>query len=145
MSNGDMFGDEIPADALEHMLSPEMRAKWPEALANLVDVITAAHQRAGEDMDSARTRALITVRALSIYAGGRPLYLPKRGVLDRALRDREMWERYTGNNVDALADAYALTRVGVYKILGEQRALFRNRIQPMLFDENTLQNTAGRR
>lgn len=139
MSNGDLFGDDIPADALEHMLSPEIRAKWPKALADLVDVIEAAHRRAGDDADTALARSLITVRAISIYAGGRPLYLPKRDVLDRALRDREIWQRHTGGNVDALAEAYGLTTVKVYAILAEQRALYRKRIQPMLFDENALQ------
>lgn len=133
MSNLDMFGDDIPADALEHMLSPEVRAKWPAALTNLVDVIEAAHLRAGDDQDAARARAFITVRAMSNYAGGRQLYMPKGDVLERALRDREIWERHTGNNVEDLADAYSLTTVQVYSILAEQRSLHRQRIQPSLF------------
>lgn len=133
MSDQDLFGDEIPADALEHMLSPEVRAKWPAALANLVDVIEAAHRRAGEDQDSARARAFITVRAMSKYAGGRQLYMPKGDVLERALRDREIWERDTGKNIEELADAYGLTVVQVYRILAEQRAYHRQRMQPALF------------
>ena len=133
MSDRDLFGDDVPDDALEHMMSPEVRAKWPKALANLVDVVEAAHRRAGDDKDLARDRAFITVRALSRYAGGRQLYMPKGDVLERALRDREIWERHRGNNVDDLAEAYGLTVVQVYSILAEQRALHRQRMQPSLF------------
>ena len=133
MSDRDLFGDDVPDDALEHMMSPEVRAKWPKALANLVDVVEAAHRRAGDDKDLARDRAFITVRALSRYAGGRQLYMPKGDVLERALRDREIWERHRGNNVDDLAEAYGLTVVQVYSILAEQRALHRQRMQPPLF------------
>lgn len=133
MSDLDLFGEDIPADALEHMMSPEVRAKWPKALANLVDVVEAAHRRAGDDQELARDRAFITMRALSLYAGGRQLYMPKGDVLERALRDREIWERHRGNNVDDLAEAYGLTVVQVYSILAEQRALHRQRIQPSLF------------
>lgn len=133
MTNADLFGEELPEDALEHMLSPEVRAKWPKALANLVDVVEAAYRRAGDDQELARKRAFITVRALSRYAGGRQLYIPKDDVLERALRDQEIWERHRGNNVDDLAEAYGLTVVQVYSILAEQRVLHRQRMQPSLF------------
>lgn len=133
MSTSDLFGDEIPADALEHMQSPEIRAKWPKALADLVSVIEAAHLRAGDAPDVAQRRAFVTVRALSNYAGGRQLYMPKGDVLERALRDREIWGKYTGRNVDDLAESFDLTVVQVYSIIAEQRALHRQRIQPSLF------------
>lgn len=133
MSTDDLFGDDIPADALEHMQSPEIRAKWPKALADLVSVIEAAHLRAGDVPDVAQRRAFVTVRALSNYAGGRQLYMPKGDVLERALRDREIWGKYKGNNIDDLAEAFDLTVVQVYSIIAEQRALHRQRIQPSLF------------
>lgn len=133
MSTGDLFGDDIPDDALEHMQSPEIRAKWPKALADLVSVIEAAHLRAGDAPDVAQRRAFVTVRALSNYAGGRQLYMPKGDVLERALRDREIWGKYTGRNIDDLAESFDLTVVQVYSIIAEQRALHRQRIQPSLF------------
>ncbi|UZZ12216.1 hypothetical protein NDO41_07010 [Ectopseudomonas mendocina] len=133
MSTDDLFGDEIPDDALEHMQSPEIRAKWPKALADLVSVIEAAHLRAGDGPEVAQRRAFVTVRALSNYAGGRQLYMPKGDVLERALRDREIWGKYKGNNIDDLAEAFDLTVVQVYSIIAEQRALHRQRIQPSLF------------
>ena len=133
MSNNDLFGDDVPEDALEHMQSPEIRAKWPKALADLVSVIEAGHLRAGDAPEIAQRRAFITVRALSHYAGGRQLYMPKGEVLERALRDRQIWAKYKGNNVDDLVDEFGLTVQKVYSILAEQRELHRQRIQPSLF------------
>jgi Mor family transcriptional regulator len=133
VSNQDLFGDEVPADALEHMQSPEIRAKWPKALVDLVSVIEAAHLRAGDAPEVAQRRAFVTVRALSNYAGGRQLYMPKGDVLERALRDREIWGKYKGNNIDDLAETFDLTVVQIYSIIAEQRTLHRNRIQPSLF------------
>lgn len=133
MSNQDLFGDEVPADALEHMQSPEIRAKWPKALADLVSVIEAAHLRAGDAPEVAQRRAFVTVRALSNYAGGRQLYMPKGEILERALRDREIWSRYNGRNIDDLVAEFDLGFVQVYSIIAEQRALHRQRIQPSLF------------
>lgn len=133
MSNQDLFGDEVPADALEHMQSPEIRAKWPKALADLVSVIEAAHLRAGDAPEIAQRRAFVTVRALSHYAGGRQLYMPKGEILERALRDREIWSRYNGRNIDDLVAEFDLGFVQVYSIIAEQRALHRQRIQPSLF------------
>ncbi|MBU0809633.1 MAG: transcriptional regulator [Gammaproteobacteria bacterium] len=133
MSNQDLFGDDVPADALEHMQSPEIRAKWPKALADLVSVIEAAHLRAGDAPEVAQRRAFVTVRALSNYAGGRQLYMPKGEILERALRDREIWSRYNGRNIDDLVAEFDLGFVQVYSIIAEQRALHRQRIQPSLF------------
>lgn len=129
----DLFGDELPSDVLEHLQAPEIRAKWPKALADLVTVIESANGRAGDDQDAARDRAVIIVRALSKYAGGRQLYIPKDDALERALRDREIWNRFQGNNVDELAATYKLTAVKVYSIIAEQRVLHRQKVQPSLF------------
>ncbi|SNT07307.1 Mor transcription activator family protein [Pseudomonas segetis] len=134
MSHSDLFGDEMPTDALEHMQDPEIRSKWPQALADMVEVIEAAHRRAGDDEATARKRALVTVRALSRLAGGRLIYVPKGDALDRALRDRDIWQRHGGQNtVETLASDYDLTVTRVYSILAEQRALHRKRSQPSLF------------
>ncbi|EMQ6642039.1 hypothetical protein RXE51_005971 [Pseudomonas aeruginosa] len=132
MSDNDLFGDDVPEDALEHMQSPEIRAKWPKALADLVSVIEAAHLRAGDAPDVAQRRAFLTVRALSNYAGGRQLYMPKGDVLDRALRDIKIWSRYNGRNVDDLVAEFNLGFGQVYTIIAEQRELHRQRIQPSL-------------
>lgn len=133
MSTSDLFGDDIPADALEHMQSPEIRAKWPKILADLVSVIEAAHLREGDSPEVAQRRAFVTVRALANYAGGRQLYMPRGGVLERALRARKIWTKYKGDNIPDLANEFELTVSQVYTIIAEQRELHRQRIQPSLF------------
>lgn len=133
MSNGDLFGDDVPADALEHMKDPEIRGKWPKALADLVEVIEASMIRAGDAPELAQRRAFVIVRALSHYAGGRQLYIPRGDTLERALRDRQIWGKYTGKNIEDLAAEFGLTTITVYSVIAEQRVLHRKRIQPSLF------------
>jgi len=127
------LGFAIPEDALERLEDPEILKKWPQGLTDMLMVIEAAHLRAGDDKATARTRAFRAVRALAQFAGGRSFYIPKGEALDRALRDRELWERFDGSNVSELATWAHLTEVQVYAILAEQRKLARARIQPGLF------------
>tara|TARA_B100000700_G_C15038220_1_gene853875 strand:+ start:770 stop:1207 length:438 start_codon:yes stop_codon:yes gene_type:complete len=131
--NLEMF-DELPDDALEHLQDPEITKRWPQSLTDMLMVIEAAHRRAGDDAESARERAFRAVRALAHFHGGHIFYLPKGRQIDRALRDREIWERHNGANVSELAQAYDLNEVRVYKILAEQRTLARRRSQPDLFE-----------
>ncbi|MCE8027524.1 transcriptional regulator [Halomonas daqingensis] len=134
------FGFEVPDDALERMLDPEIVRKWPQGLSDMLTVIQAAHRRAGDDEETARLRAFRAVRALAHFAGGRSIYVPKGDQLDRALRDREIWERHGGsNNVAELARQYHLTEVQIYSILAEQRKLARARLQPDMFGDERRQ------
>ena len=127
------MGFDVPEDALERMLDPEILRKWPQGLSDMLTVIESAHRRAGDDDETARLRAFRAVRALAQFAGGRSLYVPKGERLDRALRDREIWERHDGANVTELAREYHLTEVQIYSILAEQRKLARARMQPDMF------------
>ncbi|MDX1464102.1 MAG: Mor transcription activator family protein [Halomonas sp.] len=127
------MGFEIPEDALARLEDPEILRKWPQGLSDMVTVIAAALRRAGDDEATARERAFRAVRALAQYAGGRSLYVPKGEALDRALRDRDIWEHFDGANVTALARQHDLTEVQIYAILAEQRKLARQRVQPGLF------------
>ncbi|MBB3231724.1 Mor transcription activator family protein [Halomonas stenophila] len=127
------MGFEIPEDALERLQDPEILRKWPQGLSDMVTVISAAHRRAGDDETTARARAFRAVRALAQYAGGRSLYVPKGEALDRALRDRGIWEHFDGTNITALAAQHDLTEVQIYAILAEQRKLARARVQSELF------------
>lgn len=131
------MGFEVPDDALARLQDPEILKKWPQGLTDMLMVIEAAYRRAGDDQQLARERAFRAVRALAQFAGGRSLYVPQGRQLDRALRDREIWERHDGTNVSELAQRFALTEVQIYSILAEQRKLARARHQPDLFEETT--------
>ncbi|ACL72733.1 putative phage transcription regulator [Thioalkalivibrio sulfidiphilus HL-EbGr7] len=128
------MGFEVPADALEQLQDPEITKKWPQALTDMLMVIEGAYRRGGDDEQTARARAFVAVRALAHYHGGHIFYLPKGQQIDRALRDREIWERHDGANVAELAREFELNEVRIYKILAEQRKLARARRQPDLFE-----------
>lgn len=130
------MGFDIPDNALEQLHDPEITRKWPQALADMLMVIESAYRRGGDSDETARVRAFVAVRALAIYHGGRIFYLPKGQQIDRALRDREIWERHNGHNVAELAREYELNEVHIYRILAEQRKLARSRNQPDLFERH---------
>ncbi|WP_325950212.1 Mor transcription activator family protein [Pseudomonas putida] len=133
MSEQDMFGDEVPNDALDYLQDPEIKAKWPKLLVELIDVIEVASINKGYEPGFAKEHAIVVTRALARYAGGRPLYLPGDKRLERALRDRDIWAEFSGDNADELMAKYKLSARQVYTILAEQRALHRKRVQPSLF------------
>ncbi len=126
------LGFGIPANALDH-LDPEILKKWPQGLSDMLSVVESAHILAGDEPQVARHRAFSAVRAISRFAGGRSLYVPQGRQLDRALRDREIWERHRGDNMAQLVQDYGLTEAQIYAILAEQRKLAQRRVQPKLF------------
>lgn len=128
------MGFEVPDDALEH-LDPEILKKWPQSLADMLSVVEAALMKAGEDRHCARRHAFTMVRAISKFAGGRSLYVAQGKHLERALRDRALWELHNGHNVEELAERAGITVVQVYNIIAEQRKLARARHQSDLFNE----------
>jgi Mor family transcriptional regulator len=63
------------------------------------------------------TVALRQAERLSTEEGGNALYLNK-GISYRAtVRDREMYARFTGNNIEALAKAYRISPMRVRQII----------------------------
>lgn len=137
MSNGELFDDALPDDVLDHLGDPEIRARWPEALVTMMEVARLALVRELEDEQLARRLSAIAVRALAKYHGGRMFYLPKGDELDRAIRDKRMWDVYDGtrSKVLQLADEHGLTEQQTYAILNRQRAIHRKRIQPSLLQD----------
>lgn len=131
----DLFAnDPMPDDWMDKLSDSDIKRRWPRNLVEMLDVITAAHERAGHSKDSARKLATASVRALSEYIGGGMYYMPKGEALENALRDAAIWDAHTGDNVQALARQYRLTEQRIYQILAEQRGLHKKRVQPGLFD-----------
>lgn len=142
MTNSDLdqnlalFNDKLDDSMLDHMDDPEILAKWPQGLTDMLSILESAFRRDGASHEDARRRAFRAVRALSTFAGGRSHYIPKGDQLETALRDREIWERHNGTNVAELAQAYHLTEVQIYSILARQRKMIRARLQPGLFGDD---------
>ena len=119
-------------------------SRWPKTMAELVDVYTSAAVREGiaPDTDRANHIARWVVLTLGQHFGGRMTYLPRGDQLKTALRHNQIWAEFTGNNVEALASKYKLSSVRVYKIIQEQRALHRAKVQPQLPFNNPAEHPA---
>ena len=139
MDNYDLFADhdEIGqlADRLDQIPTAELKAKWPQSLAELCDVLAAELAREHVADADAMSRKLAVV--LAHYMGGRAYYIPTGEHLKSALRDRQLFEQWFegDTNIDALARQYGLSQPQVYSVLAEQRRLHRRRHQHDMFEQ----------
>ena len=138
MDNLDLFADDHEligqlADRLDQIPTAELKAKWPQSLADLVGVMECELKREGVNAPGETSRKLAVV--LAHYLGGRAYYIPTGEKLLAALRDREIFERwYTNETMDSIATHYKLSHPQLYAIIAEQRKLHRKLNQPDLFD-----------
>ena len=134
MSQNDMFGGEkLPEDFLDRIDDPEISRHWPQALIDMLEVARVALKRQGQTPETSHQHAVVIITALADYFGGRQWYLPRGAYLKNALRDKSIWDDFTGDNVRLLVEKYNLSEVLIYKILREQRALHRKKVQMELF------------
>lgn len=137
---GEMF-ELTPADidVLNHAIDIEVRDKWRESLAGMLDVAAAALRQKGFDHDEASALAAFVMHALAIYHGGRHFYLPKNGYLEKAIRDRQLFHAWMRGEQDPwqLADEHGVTYTRVMQVIQEQRGLWRKKHEPQLpgFDD----------
>lgn len=141
MENLPLFADDHTElgqllDRMDNIPSSELHARWPQLLADLIDLFGVELQRQGYDEIAARLTASKLAGALAHYFGGRAVYLPTGEALKAALRDNKLFNEWSSSkgNVDGLARKYALTNSTVYAILRQQLSLHRKRYQAELFD-----------
>lgn len=139
MSQNDLLpNDPDAADLLENVDERHLpEGRWPQMLADFIDVLRAAYLRNGVDEADADPLARAGVLALSEYLGGRYFYLAKGDSLKAALRDDEIWREFTGRNISELAERHRVSERHVYRVLAEQRAMRKNRRQGKLFPAAT--------
>ncbi|MNJ30324.1 Mor transcription activator family protein [compost metagenome] len=135
-----MFADDHESlgqlvDRLDQVPAAELTAKWPKALAELVDVLACELGRSGMAPELARAQARKLALVQAHYMGGRAYYIPTGDHLKAALRDRAIWDEFNGRNIDQLARKHGLSVPQTYAVVAEQRQLQRSRIQLRLFDE----------
>ncbi|WP_323905339.1 Mor transcription activator family protein [Aeromonas veronii] len=124
----DLFADDHTSlgqlvDRLDQIPVSELTAKWPKALAELVDVLACELVRGGmvPELAKAQARKLALVQAH--YMGGRAYYIPTGDHLKAALRDRAIWDEFNGRNIDVLARRYKLSAPQIYAIISSQRKI----------------------
>jgi Mor family transcriptional regulator len=112
-------------------------SQWAPLLVDMVRVVEAdIARRSGQAATPAAfAESRHIVLALAEYFGGRQVYLPKGDRLKTALRDAEIWRKFTGRNTRELADEHGLSEFHMYAILKRQRALHARKLQGRLFPD----------
>jgi len=136
--NLDLFADDHESlgqlvDRLDQIPTTELTAKWPKALAELVDVLACELVRGGMEPDLAKAQARKLALVQAHYMGGRAYYIPTGDHLKAALRDRAIWDEFNGRNIDQLARKHGLSVPQTYAVVAEQRQLMKRRMQRELF------------
>lgn len=108
------------------------KERWPQELVNAIEVLESAYHRAGYSDEAAFALARTGMVALADYRGGRQWYLPRGDALTTALRDAEIYRRARRDNIGTLADEFELTERHVWRIVRQQYALHRRKIQLQL-------------
>lgn len=126
--------DDDAADLLERVDESHVpEGKWPQMLADFIDVLRSAFARDGLDEAQSDRQARLAVTALAEYLGGRMFYLPKGDSLRQAIRHDRIWREFDGQNISQLAQTYEVSERQVYRVLAQQRAMRRARRQGQLF------------
>lgn len=141
LNNRDLFeGDPLELDADMMALPGELEHIWPKLLVDMLDVSRAALVDAGAKEEQAREIAIIVLRSLARYHGGRSAYLPTGDTLDEALKHYRIWQESGKLSVRELSVKYEVSEVHIYRIIARQRSLVRARVQPDLFRPDQSQN-----
>jgi Mor family transcriptional regulator len=132
VSERDLLG--FDGDALDLIQRADVEeTQWAPLLVDMLRVLTALKKRQGMPEADAYADAQGSVLALAEYFGGRMVYLPKGDRLKIALRDAEIWRRFTGRNVQELASEYQVSEIHMYALLRKQRQLHQRKLQGRLF------------
>jgi len=121
-----------PAGLLSANLDGVPKERWPQELVHAIEVLEAVYLRAGKSEAEAFELARAGIVALAEYRGGRQWYLPRGDALTVALRDAAIYRRARRDNIAALAEECGLTERSIWRIVSQQYALHRRKIQLQL-------------
>jgi Mor family transcriptional regulator len=111
------------------------KASWPKLLADLVDIAAAALAPRRGDPEAAEEDARLVVAAWARYQGGRSVYLPRGHELETALVHDAIYRASKRGNGLLLARQHGYAERSVQRIVAQQTALRRKRMQPELFPD----------
>lgn len=134
------FDDDLP-ELLQRVGAEHIPAgRWPQTLADLVDVTEAALTKAQlVPADEAKQAARHIVAALAYHLGAQPIYLPRGDALKTALQHVAIWHAWDGRagTKYALARQYNMSVRSIERVIAEQAALHRDRFQGSLFADSS--------
>lgn len=107
---------------------------YPELLIELIDHLTKVLIERGLDKKSAGVAALDCAEYLRKHWGGQPIYFPKGRLIGLSARDREIWDKWRGDNTHELCREYNLTLARLYQILKAMREEEVTKRQGRLFE-----------
>ncbi len=111
-------------------LGPE----YPELLTDLALQLRQSLINRGRTAEEADEIARHATEHVRRHWGGQIVYIPKGDRYEAKAQWREIWAKFTGNNVPQLAAEYDLTEIHVYYIIRQMRAEEQARLQPSLFE-----------
>lgn len=114
---------DLDLDLLDTQQLNQLKQKWPKNLAELVSIVD--NRLAKEKLDKPLlAEKLIT--DISIYLGGRDIYLPRGSSLSRFIRNLRIYQAFNGRNADELAKEHGFSRRQIDNIVAQIRQLNRN-------------------
>lgn len=113
--------------------SESTRSGYPELLADLADQVAAKLVESGIDIERAAEIGFAAAERVRIHWSGQSLYFSKGMQYLLSRRDVEIFEKFNGQNHEALAREYNLTVMRIYQIVKAVRAEMIRKRQGSLF------------
>lgn len=99
--------------------------RWPQSLADMLDVAASALERDGIPAEVANRQARLVMLELAEYHGGMCWYLPTGATIKRALRDDTIFRETGQFSMADIAQRHGISLQRAYQIVSQQRALRR--------------------
>ena len=106
---------------------------WPELLQELLAIIEQTLLKQGFDDTRSKSLSLKLTLSIAEHMGGIQVYFPRGDKLHKEIRDIEIYNDFTGNNIKQLARLHHLTDKTIYEIVARMRAIELKQRQPTLF------------
>lgn len=115
---------------------------YPELLEGLAARAAELLCAEGIGQEQARTIGFKLAESVRQHWGGQLVYVPVGTGYEISERDREIWEKFTGDNHEQLARDYEVTVVHVYRIVKKMAQAARARDQRDLFTGGAVVSSA---
>ncbi len=118
----DMFEHEaIDPDVLNNLDHlDEEETDWPVTFLKLRDILADKLEGLLPDHKKVSLSLALTVGQ---YIGGMSIYLPTGQLLQKYVRDINIWEAFDGSNVKRLSVQYRLSEKAIYQVLHRMRTM----------------------